>query len=137
MTVPAMPLRASSTMETANHPTKPIGNEMANPGVMVEVAVLLGEFMAQHGGKAILYAVTIEVLGTIAVAGTQEMLKRNRWKKNCTDGYVNCIASPAGQQRGNNWNIGRCGTCREVCDRNKGTWPSSIEMFPEGTVSCY
>lgn len=137
MTVPALPLRAGSTIGAANMEASATGNEIAHPGVLVEVAILLGEFMAQHGAKAVLYAVTIEVVGTVAVVATQEMITRTRWRKRCTDGYVNCIASPAGRARGNNWNERRCGTCRNVCDKNKGSWPSHIEMFPEGTVSCY
>lgn len=134
--VPDLPLRATSTEESANASAKPTGNEMANPAVAYEVAILLGEFIAQHGGKAVIYSVTVEVLSAAAIAAATVYLT-NRWRKKCTDGYVGCIASPVGRARGNNWNESRCGTCRAVCDKNKGSWPSTIEMFGEvDPVSC-
>ncbi len=57
MLVPPLPLRSDRNEDTANVPAKPVGNEIANVAVFVEIAILLGEFVAQHGGKAIVYAV--------------------------------------------------------------------------------
>lgn len=130
-------LRPDEAASTSSENTAASGNELANPIVVVEVLVALGEFAAEHAGRVVLYTVTIEVLSAAAVAGAMEMVKRNRWRKNCTDGYVTCMASPAGLARGNNWNERRCASCRNVCDKDKGSWPATIQMFPEGTVSCY
>jgi hypothetical protein len=139
MTVPAsvLSLRQKETPGEANEQTVLRGNEVGNPMVLVELGAALAEFVAQHKGRIVLYTVTIEVLGAAAVVATQEMLKKkNNWRKKCTDGYVNCIMSPTGWGRGNTWNESRCGTCRNVCDANNGSWPPDIEMFPEGRVSC-
>lgn len=81
MTVPPLPLRSKANEETTSVQAKPTGNELANPAVLVEVAILLGEFAAQHGAKTILYAVTIQVVAAVAVEGYKKLSEECRRAK--------------------------------------------------------
>ena len=124
------PLRQSLREVTAAADSAaPMRNELANPLVAAEILLVLAEYAAQHGGRVVLYSVAVGVLSAVAVAGTKRYIQRTR--KKCLEHYVECMATG----RGNNWSESRCGTCRAVCE-NQGAWPSHIEMFPEGTVSC-
>jgi hypothetical protein len=91
MTVPPLPLRSESKQETTSVPTKPKGNELAHPAVLVEVAILLGEFAAQHGAKTILYAVTIQVVAAVAVEGYKNLSEECRRAKEAC--IVSCTNS--------------------------------------------
>jgi hypothetical protein len=129
-------LRQKQSDTATNEPTMAQRSFMGSPAVVVVVVVGLSEIVLEAGAVTILFAVTVRVVDK-AVDDVAEAVKRRRtWKDDCTDGYVNCKISPTGWGRGNHWNESRCGTCRNVCDLNKGKWPSHIEMFPDGTVSC-
>ena len=133
MTIPAWPLRAEPTAHATNGPAKPMGNEMANPVVVVEVLVELGEFVAENEGRAALYAVTLEVLSTVAVAATKEYLRRRRNKDACREHLTNCLMTSTNDERGNHWNERRCRACFLRC--KDGVWPASID-FITGPESC-
>jgi hypothetical protein len=84
MNVPDLPLRSDSSEDAASVPAKPMGNEVANPAIVVEFVVLLGEFAAQHGAKTVLYAVTIEVLAGLAITAASRLTaKCRRVKEAC------------------------------------------------------
>lgn len=84
-------MRRRQTSARTNGSTVPKSNEIANPAVVVEVAILLGEFIAQHGGRAVLYAVTIEVLSAAAIAGYKKLSQRcRRVKEAC---IISCGSS--------------------------------------------
>ena len=119
-------LRQKETEESATRQTIPKGNEIANPVVLVEVAILLGEFIAQHGGRMVLYTVTLEVVSAAAVAGTAVYLKKRK-KKTCTEHLQDCLNTPLNDENGNNWNTMRCKTCFDVC-RLSDRWPSEISL---------
>ncbi len=96
MTVPDVPLRSVRIAST----DKPTGNELANPGLLVEGAIVLGEFLAQHGAKAVVYAVTIEVLSAVAIEALRKLSKRcQRVREACID---SCVGSnlPTGTYSG-------------------------------------
>ena len=137
MTVPAsvLSLRQKEAPASTTEQTVPRGNELANPIVLWEIGAALAEFVAENGGRTVLYTVTIEVLSAAAIAAAVLAISRTQ-KNRCTARFVNCTESPAGRARGNHWNEHRCGTCLSVCT-NTGKWPDTIEMFPEGTVSCF
>jgi hypothetical protein len=126
--VPDLPLRATSTEESANTSVKPTGNEMANPAIALEVAILLGEFAAQHGGKVVLYSVTVEVLSAAAIAAVTVYLTKTRKKKSCTEHLQACLDTPMNDEVGNNWNTRRCKTCFDIC-RPSNQWPTSVPFF--------
>jgi hypothetical protein len=110
---------------------------MGSPAVVVVVVVGLSEIVLEAGAVTILFAVTVKVVDK-AVDDVADLVKRRRiWRDQCADDYTDCIASPAGRARGNHWNMTRCGTCREVCEKNEGIWPSTVPLFPEPAVSCY
>jgi hypothetical protein len=138
MTVPesVLSLRQKEASASTTEQTVPRGNELANPIVLWEIGTLFAEFVAENGGRTVLYTVTIEVLSAAAIAAVAVAISRTQ-KNRCTARFVNCTESPAGRARGNTWNDSRCGTCLKVCIKNKGEWPKTIEMSPEGTVSCY
>jgi hypothetical protein len=126
--VPDLPLRATSTEESANASVKPTGNEVANPAIALEVAILLGEFAAQHGGKVVLYSVTVEVLSAAAIAAATVYLTKTRKKKTCTEHLQACLDTPMNDEVGNNWNTRRCKTCFDIC-RPSNQWPISVPLF--------
>lgn len=134
MNVPDLPLRSDSSEDAASVPAKPMGNEVANPAIVVEFVVLLGEFAAQHGAKTVLYAVTIELVGTIAVVGTQEMLRRRRWQNECQRKLNECLASYLGSRWGDVHGTSRCAMCFKRCDKNG--WPSSIQIDDNEFATC-
>ena len=123
MDVSALPLRSHDAPDEKDRPAPSGGNEMANPLVLGEALIVLAEFMAQHGGRAILYAVTIEMVGAIAVAGTQRLADRRRRK--CVDLYVKCIGSKLYEELGRGAGDTRCALCADVC-RLTGSWPASV-----------
>lgn len=131
--MPDLPLRATSTEESANTSVKPTGNEMANPAIALEVAILLGEFAAQHGGKVVLYSVTVEVLSAAAIAAATVYLTKKQ-KQECQKHPNNCLDTPTNDKRGNNWNENRCLTCFNVC-KSTGKWPENVP-FLGGPESC-
>lgn len=117
MSVPSLPLRSDSTDATGSVQAKPQSNEMANPAVAAEVAILLAEFVAQHGAKTILYAVTIQVLSAIAVEGYKKLSKRcRRVKEECV---VSCGDSdlPTGTYSGDPFHA-----CLRQCMERAKCW---------------
>lgn len=56
----------------------PRGNEIGNPIVLVELGSALAEFVAAHGGRVVIYAVTVEVLGGLAVVAVTQLSKKCR-----------------------------------------------------------
>lgn len=130
MAVPEMALRRK---QAATGQTAPKGNELANPVILWEVGVMLAELLAAHGGKTVLYAVSVEVLSVVAVSGVNVYLK-NKKMKACQNHLNDCLATPTNDGRGNNWNEHRCLTCFGIC-RNTGDWPTSIP-FLSGFETC-
>lgn len=128
MAVPALPLRLDNAPDEKEMPTPPAGNELANPILLGEALVLLAEFMAQHGGRAILYAVAVEVVAATAVAGAHELRRRRRNKDNCVDGYERCVESPLYYDEGKHIRDTRCDLCRALCVLNKGEWPAMSSL---------
>ncbi len=127
----------SRSVASTNEQTPEQRALMGNPALIVIVVVGLGEIAIEAGAATILFAVTVKVVDK-AVDDVEDMVKKRRiWREQCADDYAVCIASPAGRARGNHWNMTRCGTCREVCEKNEGNWPSTIPLFPDPAVSCY
>lgn len=52
-------LRGEETIGMANGQIVPRGNEIGNPIVLVELGSALAEFVAAHGGRMVIYAVTV------------------------------------------------------------------------------
>jgi len=119
-------LRYEQTASTTNGQTKPMGNALANPIVMWEIAAALAEFAAQHGGKAVLYSVTIEVLSAAAIAGATVYVARRKKKDRCTDYYEACVASSLWHKYGRHQWDSLCSLCAGVCFDNNGEWPSTV-----------
>ncbi len=89
MAIPTLPLRTAETVAKSNTLALNIGNELANPAIAVEVLIVLGEYAAQHAGKTILYAVTIQVLSALAVDAYAKLSRRCRKvKEACIDACV-------------------------------------------------
>lgn len=107
---------------------------MGSPAAAVVVIVVLGELALEAGAYTILFAITVEVVSEAAKDIAEAVRRRRSKKDECTDGYEECRDSSVGDGRGNNWNMTRCGTCLEWCNRNK-SWPSQVPM-PEGWVPC-
>lgn len=129
MSVPSLPLRSDEPPgETASAP--PAGNEMANPIVLAEAAIVLAEFMAQHGGRAILYAVTLEVVAATTVAGVHELRKRRKKKDACAERYETCVATPLYYEQGMHIRNTRCNLCRLMCVNANGEWPAMSSLGP-------
>lgn len=126
MTVPMqdLPLRPDETATATNEQTVPRGNEVANPIVVWEIGTALAEFVAAHGGRVILYTVTIEVVGSAGMVGTMWYLKRRQKKKTCQEHLSDCLMTPTNDKQGNNWNTRRCLTCFDRCE--DGNWPASV-----------
>jgi hypothetical protein len=65
-----------------------------------------------------------------------EAARRRKSKKDeCTKGYTECMESNVPKELGNNWNITRCGTCRNLCKDPDYVWPSQVRIWDEW-VSC-
>lgn len=122
MAVPDLALRRRQ--ETAGQ-TAPMGNELANPVILWEVGVMLAELLAAHGGKTVLYTVSVEVLSVVAVSGVNVYLRKKR-KDRCTDYYEECVASQLYRDLGRGEGDSRCGACANMCVINNGNWPSAV-----------
>ncbi|HMY21087.1 MAG TPA: hypothetical protein PKA58_32410 [Polyangium sp.] len=131
MDVSALPLRSHDAPDEKDRPAPSGGNEMANPLVLGEALIVLAEFMAQHGGRAILYAVTLEVAAATTVAAVHELRKRRR--KTCVQHLSDCLMMPTADERGNHWNHGRCSACFAQC--RDGHWPETVHYI-SGPESC-
>lgn len=124
MSVPSLPLRSDeSPGEMAR--AAPAGNEMANPIVLAEAAIVLAEFMAQHGGRAILYAVTLEVVAATTVAGVHELRKRRK-KDKCAIYYDECVMSSYWRKIGRHDWDSLCSLCAGECYAKNGNWPARV-----------
>lgn len=114
----------------------PMGNYLANPIVAWEIAAAFAEFMAQHGGKAVLYSVTVEVLSAAAIAAvTVYVGKRTKTKKKktCIEMLQDCLLTSTADLPGNHWRQSRCAACFEKC--SNGSWPESIPLDDGGSCS--
>lgn len=137
MAIPASVFNLRPTQSAStDKPTAEQRSYIGNPVVVVVVVVEVGEIILEAGAITILFATTVKVVEKAADDVAELAKQRRIWRDQCTDDYTGCIASPAGRARGNHWNMTRCGTCREVCERS-GKWPSHVPMFPEDAVSCY
>jgi hypothetical protein len=88
MTVPAsvLSLRQKQTADSTTEQPVPRGNEIGNPIVLWEIGAAMAEFVAEHGGRIVLYTVTIEVLTAAAVVAVAKLSKRCRQvKEKCID----------------------------------------------------
>jgi hypothetical protein len=130
MDVSALPLRSHDAPDEKDRPAPSGGNEMANPLVLGEALIVLAEFMAQHGGRAILYAVTLEVAAATTVAAVHELRKRRRKKDNCADYYEKCVETPLYYEEGMHIRNTRCNLCRVLCVNNNGEWPATSSLGP-------
>ncbi len=94
-------LRPEQTASTTNGRTMPMGNEMANPVVAWELAAVLAEFIAQHGGRVVVYSVALTVLTPLAVLAVGKLSKRCRQVKEAC--IISCGDSklPTGDYAGN------------------------------------
>ncbi len=137
MVIPSyiLKIRPTKSDTATNEATMAQRSYVGSPALVVVVVVGLSEIVLEAGAATILFAVTVKVVDK-AVDDVAELAKQRRiWRDQCTDDYTDCIASPAGRARGNHWNMTRCGSCREVCERT-GKWPSHIPLFPDPEVSC-
>jgi hypothetical protein len=132
MTVPAsvLSLRQKQTADSTNEQTVPRGNEIGNPIVLWEIGAAMAEFAAEHGGRIVLYTVTIEVLTAAAVTATQHVLATKRTHKQCLDHYVACVASKLYRDLGRGAGDSRCSLCAAKCRDNKGVWPEEVGSGP-------
>ena len=126
MDVSALPLRSHDAPDEKDRPAPSGGNEMANPLVLGEALIVLAEFMAQHGGRAILYAVTLEVTAATTVAAVHELRKRRRKKDNCAIYYDQCVMSSYWRKIGRHDWDSLCSLCAGECYAKNGTWPTRV-----------
>ncbi|MBK9261211.1 MAG: hypothetical protein IPM54_15575 [Polyangiaceae bacterium] len=102
---------------------------MGSPAVVVAgVTIVVSELMLEAGAYTFLFAVTVEVVDRAAKDAMEALRRRRKWERECDDHVTACLASDLADREGSVYGSSRCLMCGEYCKKNRGAWPTTVEI---------